>query len=489
MARTDTLAHYLTDVADAIRAKAGTVGTIQASAFDAAIAAIPTGGGDVGSPGEKDVNFYDYDGTLLYSYTASEFANLTELPADPTHTGLTAQGWNWTLSDAKTFVAANGYLDIGQCYITDDNKTRIYLTVTEETKTLYLGIQPQNSNTTLVVDWGDNTTDTVTISSSYSNADVYKIRHTYTNTGDYIIAFSVDKLCAIAGGRYMNSEGTSHLIFSGTQSGGYSDAFTIKNAYYNSLITKIELGSNIFLGNGALGYTRNLQYMTIPKTMVNSNNKACYSNTFYYSGIKYLVVPKMEDDQYFNNQHAFARAYNIQGVCLPKLDSTIYFTELSYCTFKKLLLTTTHQLEGYMLYAHRTNSLIIPEGTTTIADKACYDNSNHQCLRYLKLPSSISSIGVNAFYGHGLVVLKIPATTNTLSLGNYCFSQSYGDLQVVDCTECTAIPTAGTDIFGSISNSNFKIVVPDALETAWKAASGWSTYSSYICSASSMATT
>ena len=50
---------------------------------------------------EKDVIFIDYDGTIVYSYTAEEFANLIALPDNPTHEGLVSQGWNWTLSDAK----------------------------------------------------------------------------------------------------------------------------------------------------------------------------------------------------------------------------------------------------------------------------------------------------------------------------------------------------------------------------------------------------
>lgn len=41
---------------------------------------------------DSDVLFFDYDGTLLYGYSAAEFANLTVLPPNPTHTGLTAQG-------------------------------------------------------------------------------------------------------------------------------------------------------------------------------------------------------------------------------------------------------------------------------------------------------------------------------------------------------------------------------------------------------------
>ena len=44
MARTDTLGNFLTDVADAIRTKAGTSSAIQASAFDTAISNIPSGG-------------------------------------------------------------------------------------------------------------------------------------------------------------------------------------------------------------------------------------------------------------------------------------------------------------------------------------------------------------------------------------------------------------------------------------------------------------
>lgn len=45
MARTDTLPHFLTDVADAIRTKKGSSDTIQASDFDTEIENLPSGGG------------------------------------------------------------------------------------------------------------------------------------------------------------------------------------------------------------------------------------------------------------------------------------------------------------------------------------------------------------------------------------------------------------------------------------------------------------
>ena len=52
----------------------------------------------------KDVNFYDYDGTIVESYTTAEFADISALPTNPTHTGLTAQGWNMPSNWPKELV-------------------------------------------------------------------------------------------------------------------------------------------------------------------------------------------------------------------------------------------------------------------------------------------------------------------------------------------------------------------------------------------------
>lgn len=68
-----------------------------------------SGGGSSGN----DVVFYDYDGTVVQSYSANDFLALSAMPANPTHSGLTAQGWNWSLSDAKTYVQTYGKLNIG----------------------------------------------------------------------------------------------------------------------------------------------------------------------------------------------------------------------------------------------------------------------------------------------------------------------------------------------------------------------------------------
>lgn len=85
-------------ISEAITAKGGTVSTGDGfEDFPADIASIPSGGGGGSGDASKPVRFMDYDGSIVASYTPEEFAELTEMPANPSHDGLTAQGWNWSI--------------------------------------------------------------------------------------------------------------------------------------------------------------------------------------------------------------------------------------------------------------------------------------------------------------------------------------------------------------------------------------------------------
>ena len=70
MARTDTLANYLTDIADAIREKTGSSDPIQASSFDTAIEGIPSGGG------ETYTGHLDEDNLLSLGYSQSDIDDI-----------------------------------------------------------------------------------------------------------------------------------------------------------------------------------------------------------------------------------------------------------------------------------------------------------------------------------------------------------------------------------------------------------------------------
>lgn len=78
MARTDTLPHFLTDVADAIREKKGTSETIQASDFDTEIENLPSGGGlDWSAIGYSEMpqaiqDGYDYAKNIYDNWDSSQ---------------------------------------------------------------------------------------------------------------------------------------------------------------------------------------------------------------------------------------------------------------------------------------------------------------------------------------------------------------------------------------------------------------------------------
>lgn len=190
------------------------------------ISMFPIGGRDNSSVNNsKKVNFLDYDGTISYSYTAAEFAALSSMPANPTHDGLTAQGWNWSLANAKAYVAKYGKLNIGQMYITDDGKTRIYIHLEEGRTSPVLGVCP---NGTVDIDWGDGTTHDTLTGSDISTA-VYTSAHSYAAPGDYVIQLTV----------------TGSMGFGGNGLLVYASGSDNRNYVYKNAIQKVELGSGV----------------------------------------------------------------------------------------------------------------------------------------------------------------------------------------------------------------------------------------------------
>ena len=110
---------YINDAAIAIQKKTGSRDKFTTSEFATRIMKC-------GEPESKDVDFYDYDGKRLFSYTSEEFMALTSMPELPDHTdiGLTNEGWNWSLAEIKEL--ADPHLNVGCTYYTTDGKTKIF---------------------------------------------------------------------------------------------------------------------------------------------------------------------------------------------------------------------------------------------------------------------------------------------------------------------------------------------------------------------------
>lgn len=247
----------LTSIADSIRKKAKVTEKLNFPAgFVSAIDGIETGGGStpvvVEEPEEKAVNFYDYDGRRLFSYTAEEAAALTELPTPPARDGLVFQEWNWTIDEVKAARAA----DIGANYTTSDGKTRLYIKIDNQTrKDLTLNLYQAKAED-ISVDWGDGSAAETSASTMG-----FSLSHVYESAGNYVITLTIKNKTAI-GIKY----GTAKQLLSGDGINPDSSVYA-SNIYTNSLI-KVELGDNIdAIGEETFYGCQNLESINIPKSM------------------------------------------------------------------------------------------------------------------------------------------------------------------------------------------------------------------------------
>lgn len=408
------------------------------------------GGGELAK--ENDVNFIDYDGTILHSYTAEEFLALTEMPENPTHEGLTSQGWNWTLTDAKTQVAEMGTCDIGQMYITDDGKTRIYIELHEGRLSPYLGICLKG---TVEIDWGDGSKETVNGSSLYNAVFT---PHSYADEGKYCITLNVlsgsFRLAGDSNGCYLLTK--ENKVSSNT------------SQTYSNAIKKVFCGSGIKVGSYAFtrcyslesitfhkdmtnfeayAFSRcyNLCYIVIP-SMVSTIPNACFQNCFSLRGLS--LSNKVSDigASVFDSSYSFERIsipFNVSGI-LNSCFTSCY--ALKQIRFPKKMTSLSNSIVSY---CYALSDIYIPNGIRSIGS---YFVSNCNSLPSITIPNTISSISNNAF-------------SNCYGVGEYHFLS-------------TTPPTlGGTSVFNNIQ-SDCKIYVPAESLEAYKTATNWSTHAS-----------
>ena len=349
----------MTATADAIRKKSGTQAKIlwePEQGFMSAINAIPSGGGSMPSVSPKEVNFYDYDGTCLYSYTVEEAAALEEMPPLPEHDGLICQGWNWPLYK----IAAMGRaVNVGAMYITDDGKTRIYITLHDGRTSPMLGCCP---NGTVTVDWGDGTEPDVLTGTSTSTAK-WTPNHEYAAPGDYVITLTVDGTMGLYGSSSSNQ-------YSGILR--HSSGANAVNRVYQNAVQKVEIGSGVTsIGSYAFYNCHSLASITIPDGVTFIGNDAFYN---CYS-LASITIP---DGVTFINNSAFYSCYSLASITIP--DSV---TSMGSSTFQN---------------CYSLASITIPDGMTSIGSSAfynCYGVRRYDFTRHSAVPTLSNTYAFN----------------------------------------------------------------------------------------------
>ena len=420
---------YIEDIADAIRAKGGS-GTYKVSEMAQAIEDLPSGGGgnvepltvkqngtytasgqaDGYSPVNvevqvplwerpKECSIIDYDGTIVWTGTKSEFLSLESLPPNPTHAGLVAEGWNWTLQEAKEFVQTYGVICIGQNYHTDDDCTRVYLKVEDWNVGYITRFHVSIISGSVTVDWGDGSETTTT-----SGTGSKYLGHTYATVGEYVV-------------KIKRNSGTYALGYNGSNMTFMYNGSATDGAYITSLqARKIEIGDGcVQLHRNCFSSMSYVSEVTIPRSLVTFGNSTNGGTLSGFTPVAVILPPSVtiNGGGHFN---ASTRYISLHNVTVQNVTGTVSWVTSGAYTFACIVNTFTlassqtngplYQVQagtftsvvGYSGRANRRNlKVVIPSTVTSIAD---YSFTNYRGSIYLlptTPPSLANTRGVNAF--------------------------------------------------------------------------------------------
>ena len=418
----------------------------------------------------KDVNFYDYDGTVLYAYSAQEFLALSDFPALPAHAGLTAQGWNWELATAKTYVENYGVCEIGASYITEDGKTRAVIEIgAPEGLTVSLKFQQSAANA-VSIDWGDGSEAETTTGTTAAATS-----HTYAAAGRYVIALTV----ADGATMKIGNNGAYQGGFIG-QGNNWTGRSVLKALYIGAQVPEIS--------TQGLWCQTNLKEITIPEgvTVLGSRSiETCIK-------LKACVIPRgvtvLAD-------FLFRCDYSLEVLCIP--DTVVTFNSVCQTCVNLARVTIPEGVSaiggGAFIRCFSAEIINLPDSIYSLgasAFESCYSLleirvSEHvtaipakfarQChnLRKCELHSGITSIGAQAFSGNfGLGEFEIPDTVT--SIGDFAFL--YNDGTIVFHVRPTTPPVIEPTAF-TATNVTMTFLVPYSADhsvlNAYLAATGW----------------
>ena len=328
------------------------------------------GGGGSSSASPNDVNFYDYDGTLVASYSLSEAQSLTTLPDGPTHDGLTFQGWNYTLEKVKAFTRP---MNVGAMYITDDGKTRLHIRIAAEGRMnvpLYISQTVANGVT---IDWGDGSATQTLAGTGNVNTT-----HTYASIGDYVITLDTTDGCTLG----LGAGSSSYCVMGSTGNNG---------KVYCTMLQDVHIGKNVTsIDRYTFQFCYSLASITIPESVTSIDR---YTFQFCYS-LASITIP---DRVTSIGSNAFKNCYSLASITIPDRVTSI----------------STYAFQSCSSLA----SITIPDRVTSIGSNTFQSCSSLASITIPDRVTSISDYAFSACYGMAEYHLK-PTTPPTLSSTN-----------------------------------------------------------------------
>ncbi len=363
---------------------------------------------------EKDVNFYDYDGELLYSYTLAEAQVLSELPPAPAPKKdfIVFDEWNWTLEQIKSL---NLPIDVGATYKTVYDKTYLVIEVTEpERKEITLNYCQWCSS--IKVNWGDGSAEEETTTSGGTNVTK---KHTYSSLGKYTITITV----------------------SGTWNAGLNNATGPLVGMGNNDYLSGAFLREVYAGKGmrllSYAFLRANQLETVMLSRQVSIAETWGSVFIHCYRLKAAIFPS---NVTVINGYYLDYCYSVSVLSLPyNMTKASGFNGTRIKRF-----TASPKLKTFALSACRyLEKVWISEGVESLGG-SCFDNCS--MLTSLELPESLKSISYTAFcYCTSLMRIRfksnIPPTVSN--------SNAFTELPKTCIVE---VPTASLDAYKAATN-------------------------------------
>lgn len=367
-------------------------------------------------PIDTDIIFVDYTGEILYGWDLSELQSKTELPPLPTHTGLTCNGWNWTLQELK---AHNATMVVGAVYTPTDGKTHIKVVVEPDDATYTAEINfAQSVANGVTVDWGDGS-PTETKSTTTSGV----ISHTYTNAGTYDITLNVT---------------------SGTVTFAYAMTTNRRTA---GKIRGFHLGNNVSVVNPtAFAYLYKLDYLTLSPTIASLvvGTQNC--------SVKTLIIPRIESTVSLSLTNVPVEILSFAGI-------TKSSSSLNVVMLKRVDAPSTYT--GAITATNPTcSAAVLCKGTGNLA--------TNNFVYKLTVAEGVTGFNFNLSNALSVKTLRIPSTvTSITSLANTT------DNNLTSLYLCPTTPPTASDTTFTTLNTNCIIYVPTGCISAYSSATNY----------------
>ena len=455
------LKNQIKSVADKIRELDGSSAMIPPSEMPEKIQAIY----DSVVPVEpKDYNFFDWDGKLLYAYSADEINALTELPPMPAHDGLVGKEWNYTLAQLQSLTQLARPLPANVGYIpqTPDGKSMLLgISIPSDDNTRRVDFEvPANNDTSATFDWGDGTIEIVTAANR-----VIATSHTYASYGDYDITITPSTATA-----FRMTDGRPILGKSVKQRGYLRKA----------VLGGFQLANIVGSGTLLECFRRQYNLEMFSFGAIQSNDYLTRCTVDGCNSLKAVHFPSWI--QYINPYSVNATGAEV--ITIPYQVTLINFA--AFCGNSRLKFLTLPasltQIGSYPFGACSLKKLVFPDNTFTKFDNCLYKSVGFEEIILPNLTEIPAS-----FYGGDTQTIQAGIYTpymyippSITSFGSGAFSGRNSGIGVMDFRDHTLVPTLGN----TAGVAALTYVVPDELYDEWIVATNWADKASAIMKAS-----